>query len=74
MSLIKTFLHKIKKPPVLSTPWGPVTEAARKQAALNLRDDPEKFKQVWKLIEQQTGLGPLDALKEMKRRYPESFE
>jgi hypothetical protein len=53
-----------KKPPVIDTQWGPVTEGARKQAALNLRDDPYKLKTVIEMVGE----------KEARRRYPESFE
>ncbi len=32
-----------KKPPVIMTEWGPVTEIARRQAVLNMRRDPKKL-------------------------------
>lgn len=32
--------------PVIQTPWGPVTEWARRQAVLNMRRDPQKLKEM----------------------------
>lgn len=60
-------------PPIIMTQWGAVTESARLQAAINMREDPEVFERVLKLKLSQHG-GNLDrALDDMKRCYPESF-
>ncbi len=74
MSLLQKFISRLKsKPPVVSTPWGPVTESARKQAALNMRDDPGLRMKVMTVLKQQMNLSEEDAMREMKRRYPEAF-
>jgi hypothetical protein len=52
-----------KRPPVIMTEWGPVTEGARRQAALNLRDDPEKRAKVEEMV----------GVEEARRRYPEAY-
>lgn len=77
MSLIRDFVSRIRsrhEHPVITTPWGNVTESARRQAALNMLDDPVKFIGVREMIARQTGLtgDALDA--EMRRRYPEAFK
>ena len=51
-------------PPIISTPWGPVTEAARLQAAINLREDPARLAKVIEMIGEA----------ETRRRYPEVWE
>jgi hypothetical protein len=48
-------------PPLIRTEWGPVSEGARRQAALNFRDDPEK---------RRIAIGMI-GIEECKRRYPE---
>ena len=53
-----------KRPPVIHTEWGAVTEGARKQAAMNLRDDPEKRAKVEEMV----------GVEEARRRYPEAYE
>ncbi len=78
MSLIRKFLARIRpKPPAesprIETPWGPVSEAARKQAALNMRDDPGLRLKVTGLIADQCGSWA-QAEMEMRRRYPEIYE
>ena len=50
-----------KRPPVIMTEWGAVTEGARKQAAMNLKEDIVKRVRVIEMI----------GLDEAKRRYPE---
>ena len=52
-----------KKPPVITTQWGPVTERARKQAAMNLKDDPVKREKIIEMV------GEVEA----RRRFPEAF-
>ena len=58
--------------PVISTQWGPVTEAARLQAALNMRDDPEVRARVERLLAKKLG-GVALGLAEARRRYPECY-
>jgi hypothetical protein len=76
MSLIRDFVSKLRDRrahPDIPTPWGNVTESARRQCALNCLVDPVKFAQVEMALSRQTGLTG-DALRqEMRRRYPESF-
>jgi hypothetical protein len=76
MSLIAQFIAKIKrpKPPVIDTPWGPVTEAARLRAALNMREDPELRDKVTATLQDMLSGDREAAVEEMKRRYPEAFE
>lgn len=60
----KTLTDASTYPPVIHTPEGPVTEAMRARAALNLKEDPEKKRQIVEM------LGEVEA----KRRFPEAFE
>jgi DNA polymerase IIIc chi subunit len=63
---------KRKKPPVIMTEYGPVSERARVQAAANMRDSVETRKRVEAILVKQYGeeLG----LQEARRRYPEAYE
>ena len=61
------------KPPVIMTPRGPVTEWCRQQAAVNQRDNPALREQVIAMIAIELHLGYEDALREHKRRFPESW-
>lgn len=74
MSLIHDFIRKLRKPkpPVIQTPWGPVTESARLQAALNMRDNPEVKERVERLLARECG-GLAAGLAEARRRYPEAY-
>jgi hypothetical protein len=60
--------------PVIQTQWGPVTEAARRQAALNCRDDGVVFSRVLAIITREVGGDVNKGIEEMKRRYPEAFD
>lgn len=60
-------------PIVISTPWGPVSESARAQAAANLRADPAKRAEVVALLAQRLGSAAAGEA-EARRRYPESFD
>lgn len=60
-------------PPVIMTQWGPVTEAARKRAALNMKADPAKRRAVEELLCKQLG-SVARGLAEARRRYPEVYE
>jgi hypothetical protein len=64
-----------KKPPVVQTQWGPVTEKYRKQAALNMAADHDLRQRVVDLLQKQMKDGtPEAALAEAKRRYPEAWQ
>lgn len=62
------------EPPVIQTTWGPVSEGARLRAALNLREDLGKRRQVEKLLANQLFGGDLvRGREEAMRRYPEAY-
>jgi hypothetical protein len=61
--LKKRWGRKAPPLPIIMTQWGPTTEGARKQAALNLRDDPEKRAKVEEMV----------GVEEARRRYPEAY-
>jgi hypothetical protein len=63
----------VNKPKVTVTEWGPVTESARLQAALNIKADPEIGKRVLELLTKKLG-DVVKADAEMRLRYPEAFE
>lgn len=68
-------LRRGKSPPVILTQWGaPVTEWARLQAAINIRQDPAVFNRVLNIIVRECGGSEERGLQEMRRRYPEAFE
>lgn len=60
--------------PTIMTEHGPVTESARRQAALNMRMDPTKRAEVEALLGRQLGLEGDALLAEVRRRYPEAYE
>lgn len=62
-----------KGKPVIMTEFGPVTESARLQAALNMKNDPEVRKRVLGVLTKQLG-SIAKAEIEMRRRYPEAYE
>ena len=68
--------HKVEEPkpepPVISTPWGPVTESARRQAALNMRDDLALRAQVLAMVVKECGGDTARGEAEFRRRYPET--
>jgi hypothetical protein len=59
--------------PVIMTQYGPVTESARLQAALNMRDSLEIRNRVIAILEREFGSAEM-ALSEAKKRYPEAWE
>jgi len=78
MSLIRDFIDKIRRkrasPPIITTPWGNVTESARKHAALNMREDADlRYRIVARLAQDFDG-DWAKGLAEAKRRYPEGFD
>jgi hypothetical protein len=58
----------------IDTPWGVVTEWARRQAAINMRNDPAKFEQVVQCFVRGQGMTREQAVATMRERYPEAFE
>jgi hypothetical protein len=58
--------------PTIMSPYGPVTEAGRLQAAYNMRDDPACKERVIELLTKQLGSRER-AEAEARRRYPEAF-
>jgi len=59
--------------PVIMTQYGPVTESARLQAALNMRDSLEIRNRVIDILEREFGSHEI-AMSEAKKRYPEAFQ
>ena len=72
-SRIRSFLlgHKDDKP-VIMTEWGPVAEAARLQAAMNMKASDEIKHRVETLLAKQLG-SAAKGLAEARRRYPEAY-
>ena len=76
MSIIARLLSKFRRKReriIINTQWGPVTESARRQAALNMRDDPVLREAIIARLCAETG-DPAAGLTEARRRYPEAFE
>lgn len=73
LTLKERLAAKIAGPPVIWTPYGQVTEAARKQAAINMSADPALFAKILALLVRECGGDEARGLAEMKRRYPESM-
>ena len=65
---------QVVAPPVIDTPWGPVTESARRRAALNMRDDDSLREHVEDLLIGRAGGDIRAGLEESHRRYPEAYE
>ena len=63
-----------KKPEPIEIPtvYGPTSEVARKQCALNMKEDPAVKERVMDVLVRETGSVEL-AEAEMRRRYPEAF-
>ena len=57
----------------IETDFGPVTESARKQAALNMKADPELKLRVENLMIQKYNGDAKAAMIECARRYPEAY-
>lgn len=66
--------------PVIMTQWGPVTESARKQAAVNIGQNPALKAKVEDAVTREMGLDPavpadrLIGVMECKRRYFEGYQ
>ena len=61
-------------PPIIDTPWGPVTESARLRAAMNMRRDPALRALIEEMVIREHGRGIAAGLAECRRRYPESYK
>jgi hypothetical protein len=70
--MLEKFTGLFKKPIVIDTPYGPVSESARRQAAYNLKIDPQKRRQVEEMLGKELG-SPEAGRAEAKRRYPEAY-
>ena len=61
-------------PPVIMTEWGPVTESARLQCAVNMRLEPERRARIERMCVALMGGDEEKGLAESRRRYPEAYE
>jgi hypothetical protein len=61
-----------RKPPVIASSWGTVSEGARRQAAINCKLDPVKRFQMEQMLIKLMG-SEERGLAEAKRRYPEAY-
>lgn len=74
MTILDKFLARIRaQAPVISTPWGQVTESARFTAAMNMLADPAIKFRVEEIIIKECGGDRVRGLAECKRRYPEAY-
>jgi hypothetical protein len=74
--VIREFIDKIRRRraargPVIPTPWGNVTESARRQAAANLIADPALRLRVLDVVVKECGGDRTRGEREFRRRYPE---
>ena len=60
--------------PVIQTAWGPVTEKARAQAAINMREDPACKSRVEAIVIREMGGDRRLGLAECRRRYFEAYD
>lgn len=75
MSLIRDFIDKIRRKraaPVITSEYGQTSESARRQAALNMRDDADLRYRVVSALAQKFDGDWRKALTEAERRYPEA--
>ena len=61
-------------PPIIATEWGPVTESARLQCAVNMRLEPERRARIERMCVALMGGDEEKGLAESRRRYPEAYE
>ena len=72
--MLKSWLDKLRtKAPVLMTPWGPVSESARFQAAMNMLADPAIRFRVEEYFIKKHGGNREAGLAECKHNYPEAY-
>jgi len=55
MQYLRDTFPSVWKPPVVMTEWGPTTESARRQGAINMRFDPAKKSAVEALLRKKHG-------------------
>jgi hypothetical protein len=55
MQYLRDTFPSVWKPPVVMTEWGPTTESARHQGAINMRHDSEKKAAVEELLTKKHG-------------------
>lgn len=80
MLKVRDFFHRLRfqslrarfTPPVIQSPWGQVTESARLQAAMNMRNSPEVKERVIGFLESE-GRSRQEAERTARERYPEAF-
>jgi hypothetical protein len=75
-SKVRSFLlgHRKDGAPVIQTEWGPVDESYRKQAALNMKADPEIKKRVERHFIKRCGGRTGEGLIACRRQFPEAYE
>lgn len=61
------------EPPLIMTKWGPVTEAARLQAAMNMRANDELKHDIERRLAKEMG-SAAKGIAEARRRYPEAYQ
>jgi hypothetical protein len=72
MSIVQRLLNRFRrKPPIIDTTWGPVSESARAQAETNLRLDPALRMRVLEVITREMGGDIEVGMREARRRYPQ---
>lgn len=67
-------MNPTRKPPVIMTRWGPVTESARQQAIINMKLYPEKLIEVKAIVIRECGGNIARGEIEFQRRFPELYE
>jgi hypothetical protein len=66
-------LRSTRRDIIIQTPYGPTTEWCRHQAAINMRDDPEKRAMCEAAMVLRVG-DFQKAMEEMRRCWPEAYE
>jgi hypothetical protein len=74
-SIRKAYRIFRQEPPPIQIPtmYGPVTEKARRAAALAMRNEPDTMARVLAVLEQEAGSRE-DAEKLARERYPEAYD
>ena len=71
--LIWLVLHR-RRPPHVPSPYGPVTEKARRRAALNMREDPELKQRVEEAAILQAGGDVNRGMAKVRYQFPEAYK
>ena len=71
MSILARLIDKLHrpKPTIIDTPWGPVSESARRQAEINCMADPVLRERITTMLMGRFGTWEA-ARAEARRRYP----